>query len=88
MDRLEHSTINVNHIAGKLLALTGDLSKSPIALPQTDGAYDDEHVINNIQLHYKFFRPTVALATIPTKYRTERTKSRSKNQQDMASRHP
>ena len=78
MDRLEHFTINVNHTAGKLLALTGDLSRNPIAQPQTDGAYDDEYVINNNQLPYKFFRITVALAAIPTKYRAERTKARAK----------
>ena len=54
MDRLAHFTINVNHIAGKHLALTDYLSKNPRAPPQADEAYDEECVINNIVPHYKF----------------------------------
>ena len=54
LDRLAHFTINVNHIAGKHLALTDYLSRNPTALPLTDDAYDEAYVINNILPHYKF----------------------------------
>ena len=54
MDRLAHFTINVNLIAGKQLALTDYLSKNPSTPPQTDEAYDEQYVINNIMPHYKF----------------------------------
>ena len=54
LDRLADFTINVNHIAGKHLALTDYLSRNPTAPPQTDDAYDEEYVINNILPHYKF----------------------------------
>ena len=51
LDRLAHFTINVNHIAGKHLALTDYLSRNPSMPPQTDEAYDEEYVINNIMSH-------------------------------------
>ena len=54
LDRLAHFTINVSHIAGKHLALTDYLSRNPSAPPQTDEAYDEEYVINNVNPHYKF----------------------------------
>ena len=54
LDRLAHFTINVNHIAGKHLALTDYLSRNPSMPPQTDEAYDQEYVINSIMPHYKF----------------------------------
>ena len=54
LDRLAHFTINVNHIAGKHLALTDYLSRNLTAPLQTDDAYDEEYVINNILPHYKF----------------------------------
>ena len=54
LDRLAHFTINVNHIAGKDLALTDYLSRNPSTPPQTDEAYDEEYVINNIMPHYIF----------------------------------
>ena len=38
--RLAHFTINVNHIAGKHLALTDYLSRNPKAPPQRDEAYE------------------------------------------------
>ena len=44
----------MSHIAGKHLALTDYLSRNPTAPPQTDDAYDEEYVINNILPHYKF----------------------------------
>ena len=54
MDRLAHVIINVNHIAGKHLALTDYLSRNPSAPPQTDEAYGEEYVIDNIIPHSKF----------------------------------
>ena len=54
LDRLAHFTINKNHIAGKHLSLTNCLRRNPSAPPQTDEAYDEEYVINNILPHYKF----------------------------------
>ena len=54
LDRLAHLTINVKHIAGKHVALTDYLSRNPSMQPQTDEAYDEEYVINNIMPHYKF----------------------------------
>ena len=54
LDRLAHFTINVNHIAGKHLALTDYLSRNPNAPPQQDEAYEEEYVINSIVPHYEF----------------------------------
>ena len=54
LGRLPHFTINGNHTGGKYLALTDYLSRNSSAPPQADDAYDDEYVINNILLHYKF----------------------------------
>ena len=54
LDRLAHFQINVKHIAGKHLAPTSYLSRNPTAPLQTDDAYDEEYVINNILPHYKF----------------------------------
>ena len=54
LDRLAHFTINVSPIAGKHLALTDYLSRNPSAPLQTDEAYDEEYVINNVIPHYKF----------------------------------
>ena len=53
LDQLAHFTNNVNHIAGKHLALTDYLSRNPTTPLQTDDAYDEEYVINNILPHYK-----------------------------------
>ena len=58
LDRLAHFTINVNHIAGKPLAPTDSLSRNPSIPPQTDEAYDEKYVINNIMPHYKFISLT------------------------------
>ena len=52
LDRLAHFTINVNHIAGKHLALTNYLSRNPIAPAQNDDVYEEEYVIINIAPHY------------------------------------
>ena len=43
-----HFTINVIHIAGKHLALSVYLSRNLSASPETDEAYDEKYVINNI----------------------------------------
>ena len=54
LDRLAHFTINVNHFAGKHLALTDYLSRNASTPPQTEKAYDEEYVINIIMPYYKF----------------------------------
>ena len=54
LDRLAHFTINVNHIAGKHLALTDYLSRNPTVPQQADEAYDEEYVTNSIAPHNKF----------------------------------
>ena len=85
LDGLAHFTINVNHIAGKHLALTDYLSKNPTAPPRTDDAYDEEYVINNI-LPHKFISKYGCLSnqsdqseggTDETEHKTNK-KSRSK----------
>ena len=55
LDRLAHFTIHVNHIAGKHLALTDNLSRNPITSAQKDDAYEEEYMINSIAPHYGFF---------------------------------
>ena len=52
LDRLPHFNINVNHIAGKHLALTDYLSRNPVLSPQADDTYDEEYVINIFLPHY------------------------------------
>ena len=74
MDRLAHFTNNVNHRAGKHLALTDYLSKNPSEPPQRDDAYDNEYVINIILPQYKF----ISLATTFTNQKAERTKENAK----------
>ena len=54
LDRLAHFTINVNHIAGKHLALTDYLSRNPVTPAQNDDVYEEEYVINSIAPHYGF----------------------------------
>ena len=54
LDQLAHFEINVNHIAGKHLALPDYLSRNPVSPPETHDAYDEEYVINNILPHYSF----------------------------------
>ena len=91
LDRLAHLTINVNHIAGKHLALTDYLSRNPTAPPQTDDAYDEEYVINNILPHYKFISKNGCLSnqsdqsesgTDETEHKTN-NKSRSKETREQ-----
>ena len=54
LDRLAHFDININHIAGKHLALTDYLSRHPIQDAETDDNYDEEYVINNVIPLYHF----------------------------------
>ena len=80
-DQLAQFTINVNHIAGKHLALTDYLSRNPSAPPQTDDVYDEEYVINNILPHYKFISKYGCLSNHANQSETGTTKSeRKKNQ--------
>ena len=72
LDRLAYFTSNVNHIAGKHLALTDYLSRNPSALPQTDDAYDEEYVINGGSSN------TVALANTSANQKVKRAKTNTK----------
>ena len=54
LDRLPYSTINVNLIVVKHLALADYLSRNPISPPQTDDTLDEEYVNNSILTHYNF----------------------------------
>ena len=54
LDRLAHFDININHIAGKHLALTDYLSRNPIFEAEPIDIYDEEYVINNILPLYSF----------------------------------
>ena len=53
LDRLAHFTINVNHIAGKNLALTDYLSRNSVLPQQAGDTYDKEYVINTILPHHR-----------------------------------
>ena len=44
---------NINHIAGKHLALTDYLSRNPVMKAELDDKYDEEYVINNIVPLYR-----------------------------------
>ena len=81
LDRLAHFTINVNHIAGKHLAFTDYLSRNPTALPQTDDAYGEEYVINNILPHYKFISKHGCLSnqSDQSEGRTDETEHKTNN---------
>ena len=48
LDRLAHFDINVNHIAGKHLALTDYSSRNPVNEPQAEDIYEEEDVITSI----------------------------------------
>ena len=54
LDRLAHFSINVNRITGKNLALMDYPTRNLSAPPEADDAYDEEYVINSMQLNYKF----------------------------------
>ena len=45
LDRLAHFDFNIEHIAGKHLALTDYLSRNPTANPEPIENYDEEYVI-------------------------------------------
>ena len=86
LDRLAHFTINVNHIAGKHLALTDYLSRNPSAPPQTDDVYDEEYVINNILPHYKFISKYGCLSNHANQLENGTTKSERKTKNEPRSR--
>ena len=86
LDRLAHFTINVNHIAGKHLALTDYLSRNPSAPPQTDDVYDEEYVINNILPHYKFISKYGCLSNHTNKSENGTTDSERKTNNEPRSR--
>ena len=82
LDRLAHFTINVNHIAGKHLALTDYLSRNPVLPPQADDTYDEEYVINNINPHYSFISKYGCLSnhTSQSENGTEKSERKSNNE--------
>ena len=86
LDRLAHFTINVNHIAGKHLALTDYLSRNPSAPPQTDDVYDEEYVINNILPHYKFISKYGCLSNHTNQPKNGTTDSERKTNNEPRSR--
>ena len=86
LDRLAHFTINVNHIAGKHLALTDYLSRNPSAPPQTDDVYDEEYVINNILPHYKFISKHGCLSNHTNQSENGTTDSERKTNNEPRSR--
>ena len=74
------------HIAGKHLALTDYLSKNPTAPPQTDDAYDEEYVINNILPHYKFISKHGCLSNQFDQSESETDKSEHKANKKLRSK--
>ena len=86
LDRLAHFTINVNHIAGKHLALTNYLSRNPSAPPQTDDVYDEEYVINNILPHYNFISKYGCLSNHTNQSENGTTDSERKTNNEPRSR--
>ena len=86
LDRLAHFTINVNHIAGKHLALTDYLSRNPSAPPQTDDVYDEEYVINSILPHYKFISKYGCLSNHANQSENGTTESERKTNNEPRSR--
>ena len=86
LDRLAHFTINVNHIAGKHLALTDYLSRNPSAPPQTDDVFDEEYVINNILPHYKFISKYGCLSNHTNQSENGTTDSERKRNNEPRSR--
>ena len=83
LDRLAHFTINVNHIAGKHLALTDYLSRNPNAPPQQDEAYEEEYVINSIVPHYEFVSKVGCLSNhfVQSRAHSETSKGTKTNKQ-------
>ena len=88
LDRLAHFSINVNHIAGKHLALTDYLSRNPIAPPQQDEAYEEEYVINSIVPHYEFVSKVGCLSNhlVQSQARSEMSKGTKANKQPSTER--
>ena len=86
LDRLAHFTINVNHIAGKHLALTDYLIRNPSAPPQTDDVYNEECVINNNLPHYKFISKYGCLSNHTNQSENGTTDSERKTNNEPRSR--
>ena len=88
LDRLAHFTINVNHIAGKHLALTDYLSRNPNAPPQQDEAYKEEYVINSIVPHYEFVSKVGCLSNhfVQSHAHSETSKGTKTNKQPSTER--
>ena len=89
LDRLARFNINVHHIAGKHFALTDYLSRNPILPPQTDDAYDEEYVINNILPHYNFISKYGCLnnQTDQSENRTEKSERKANNKPRSSDTH-
>ena len=81
LDRLAHFNINVNHIAGKRLTLTDYLSRNPISPPQTDDAYDEEYLIDNMLPQYNLISKHGGLSnhTNQSESRTEKSEPKANN---------
>ena len=82
LDRLAHFPFNVNHIAGKHLALTEYLTRNPVIPPHADDTYDEEYVINNIIPHYSFISKYGCLSnhTSQSENGTEKSERKSNNE--------
>ena len=86
LDRLAYFTINLNHIAGKHLAITDYLSRNPSAPSRTDDVYDGKYVINNILPHYKFISKYGCLSNHANQSETGTTKSERNTNNEPRSR--
>ena len=88
MDRLAQFTINVNHSAGKHLALTDYLSRNPNVPPQQDEAKEEECVINSIVPHYEFVSKVGCLSNhfVQSQARSETSKGTKTNNQPSTER--
>ena len=89
LDHLAHCNINVHHIAGKHLALTDYLSRNPILPPQTDDAYDEEYVINNILPQNNFISKHGCFSnhTDQSEIRTEKSERKANNKPRTSDAH-
>ena len=88
LDQLAHFTNNVNHIAGKHLALTDYLSRNPNAPPRQDEAYEEECVTNSIVPHYEFVSKVGCLSNhfVQSQTRSEASNGTKTNKQPSTER--
>ena len=82
LDRLAHFDININHIAGKHLALTDYLSRNPVMKADSEDLYDEEYVINNIVPLYWFVTKNGSINDQRTKELDETNQSRENETKD------